>query len=81
LSPEQKEVNRTISTERVAVEHSIGGIKIFQIVSAVFRNSKDGFNDLVMETVCGLFNFIRGCRNTKPSSLDASTPQPLPLFS
>src|SRR5205823_7799839 len=29
LSPEQKEENRKISSERVFVEHSIGGIKIF----------------------------------------------------
>ena len=33
------------------------GIKIFQIVSAVFRNIKKGFDDLVMEVACGLFNF------------------------
>jgi len=62
LSPEQKEQNRQISGQRVFVEHSIGGVKIFHIASAIFRNIKEGFCDLVMETVCGLFNFIRRCR-------------------
>jgi hypothetical protein len=73
LSPGQKEENRKISSERVFVEHSIGGIKVFHIVSTIFRNIKDGFNDLVMETVCGLFNFIRDCRIAE-SSLGASSP-------
>jgi hypothetical protein len=79
-TPEQKEENRQISTQRVSVEHSIGGIKIFHIVSAIFRNIKEGFSDLVMETVTGLFNFIRGCRNAEPSR-DAATPRPASSFS
>lgn len=65
LNPEQKEENRKISSQRVSVEHSIGGVKVFHIVSTIFRNIKKGFDDLVMETVCGLFNFVRGCRNAK----------------
>jgi hypothetical protein len=80
LSPEQKEENRTISTQRVFVEHSIAGIKIFQITSTIFRNIKAGFDDLVMETVCGLFNFIRGCRNAK-LPLDAAASPPAALVS
>lgn len=79
-TPEQKEENRRISTQRVSVEHSIGGIKVFHIVSAIFRNIKEGFSDLVMETVTGLFNFIRGCRNAEPSR-DAATPRPASSFS
>jgi len=79
-TPEQKEENRQISTQRVSVEHSIGGIKIFHIVSVIFRNIKEGFSDLVMETVTGLFNFIRGCRNAEPSR-DAATPRPASSFS
>jgi hypothetical protein len=62
LSPEQKDENREVSRERVLIEHSIGGMKIFQSVSTIFRNIKEGFDDLVIETVCGLFNFIRSCR-------------------
>jgi hypothetical protein len=56
LTPEEKEANRLISRVRVKVEHSIGGVKVFGIVHDVFRNIKEGFVDLVMETVCGLFN-------------------------
>jgi hypothetical protein len=67
LSPQQKEENRKISSERVFVEHSIGGVKVFHIVSTIFRNIKKGFDDLVMETVCGLFNFVRGYRKAKAS--------------
>jgi hypothetical protein len=64
LSTEQKAENRKISQQRVAVEHTLSGVKIFQIVSTVFRNIKDGFDDLVMEVACGLFNFCRTCRST-----------------
>ncbi len=56
LTPEEKESNRRISRERVKVEHSIGGVKVFRIVADVFRNIQAGFVDLVMETACGLFN-------------------------
>jgi hypothetical protein len=62
LTPEQKEANRAVSRERISVEHSLGGVKIFHIASSVFRNIKEGFVDLVMETVCGLFNWGRVCR-------------------
>ena len=56
LTPEETEANRLISRVRVKVEHSIGGIKVFRIVHDIFRNMKEGFVDLVMETACGLFN-------------------------
>jgi hypothetical protein len=62
LTPEQKEANREVSKERICVEHSLGGVKIFHIASGVFRNIKEGFVDLVMETACGLFNWGRTCR-------------------
>ena len=69
LSPEQKDENRKISSERVSVEHSIGGVKVFHVVSTIFRNIKEGFDDLVMETVCGLFNFVRDCRRKAKATL------------
>jgi hypothetical protein len=56
LTPEEKEANREISQVRVKGEHSIGGVKVFRIVPDTFRNIKEGFVDLVMETACGLFN-------------------------
>lgn len=56
LTPEEKAHNAAISSERIGVEHSIGGVKVFQIVHDVFRNLKQGFDNLVMETACGLHN-------------------------
>lgn len=56
LTPEEKAHNATISSERIGVEHSIGGAKVFRIVQHVFRNFKQGFDDIVMETACGLHN-------------------------
>lgn len=56
LTAEQKQQNRAISKERIGVEHSIGGIKVFGIVRDVYRNMREGFDDLVMETACGLHN-------------------------
>lgn len=63
LTAEQKEANRLISRIRVKVEHSIGGIKVFRIVHDTFRNIKEGFVDLVMETACGLFNLRLASRS------------------
>jgi hypothetical protein len=56
LTPEQKEHNQAISKERIRVEHSIGGVKVFGIVHQIFRNMREDFDDLVMETACGLHN-------------------------
>jgi hypothetical protein len=56
LTPEEKEAHRLISRVRVKGEQSLGGVKVFGIVHDVVRNIKEGFVDLVMETVCGLFN-------------------------
>jgi hypothetical protein len=56
LSLEDKIQNTAISRERISVEHSIGGVKVFRIVHHVFRNLKPDFDDLVMETACGLHN-------------------------
>jgi DDE superfamily endonuclease/Helix-turn-helix of DDE superfamily endonuclease len=63
LTADEKESNRLISRIRVQVEHSIGGVKVFRIVSDTFRNIKEGFVDLVMETACGLFNLRLACRS------------------
>ena len=48
LTVEQKEQNRQISKERIRVEHSIGGVKTFGIVRNIFRNMREGFDDMVM---------------------------------
>lgn len=56
LTAEQKERNRLIAKKRIRVEHSIGGVKTFGIVRHIFRNMRAGFDDMVMETACGLHN-------------------------
>jgi len=57
LTMEEKEQNSLISSVRVIVEHVICGVKRCRIVKDVFRNTKDKFDDLVMEIACGLHNF------------------------
>jgi len=56
LTLEEKEQNRLISSERIGVEHSIGGVKVFAIVREIYPNMTIGFEDLIMETACGLHN-------------------------
>jgi len=63
LSHEDKESNRLISSIRVVVEHIISGIKRCRIVKDVFRNTKEGYDDVVMELACGLHNYRTDYRN------------------
>ena len=56
LSSAEKEQNRLISRVRVVIEHVISGIKRCRIVKDVFRNTKEAYDDLVMEIACGLHN-------------------------
>jgi hypothetical protein len=56
LTPEEKAQNASISSVRIRVEHSIGGVKVYRITRDIFRNLKQNFDDLVMETACGLHN-------------------------
>jgi len=72
LSPEEKAQNRAISQERIGVEHSIGKVKIFRIVREIYRNHRPEFEDLVMETACGLCNLLLACRPTKVAHLTAT---------
>ena len=57
LTPDEKIINRAISSLRVEVEHQIGGVKRCQILVQRFRNRMDNFVDEVMETACGLHIF------------------------
>lgn len=56
LTAAEKQENQAIAKERIGVEHSIGGVKVFHIVRDIYRNHKQGFEDLIMETACGLHN-------------------------
>ena len=62
LTNEEKEQNRLIASIRIVVEHIISGIKRCRIVKEVYRNTKLGYADLVMELACGLHNFRSDCR-------------------
>jgi hypothetical protein len=57
LTEIDKQGNRQISSERIEVEHHIGGIKRCNIVVHPLRSRTDHFADDVMETACGLHNF------------------------
>ena len=48
--------NRLIASARIVVEHVIAGVKRCRIVKDVFRNTKQGFSDLVMHIACALHN-------------------------
>jgi hypothetical protein len=56
LSPEDKMRNTLIARLRVRVEHVLAGVKRSRIVKDLFRNTKAGYDDLVMEVACGLHN-------------------------
>lgn len=57
LTEAQKAKNKKKSAVRVLVEHAIGGVKRFGIVSQVFRNKKEGFDDTAMLISSGLWNY------------------------
>ncbi|MCB9420100.1 MAG: hypothetical protein H6667_09860 [Ardenticatenaceae bacterium] len=60
-------LNRIISGFRIEVEHVIAGVKRCRIIKDTFRNTKEGFSDLVMEVACGLHNLRVTCRHPVPS--------------
>lgn len=57
LTQAQKKNNQAIASVRVTVEHVIGGVKRCRILQDVYRNCKEGFDDLVIEVASGLHNF------------------------
>jgi|SRR5215831_11660017 len=64
LTAEQKEQNSLISSIRIVIEHIIAGIKRGRIVKDLFRNTKEKYDDLVMEIACALHNFRVDCRQS-----------------
>ena len=55
LNGGEKNGNRLISRERVKVEHSIGGMKLFKIASQRFRGITQS-SDLIYKVTAGLWN-------------------------
>jgi hypothetical protein len=68
LSPVAKQFNRVIASVRVKVEHVIGAVKRWRMVSDIFRNTKEGLEDLAMEIACGLHNFQEEKRTVAPNN-------------
>ncbi len=57
LTAVQKEENQAFSGERVVVEHAFGGIKRYRAAADIYRNRKENFDDRLMVTAAGLWNF------------------------
>ena len=49
-------LNTLLSSSRIVVEHTLAGVKRCHIVKDIFRNTKAGFSDVVMEITCALHN-------------------------
>lgn len=58
LSQEEKASNRMLSQLRVKVEHAIGRLKRFKILSERFRHPLDSYDD-IFSVIAGLVNFMR----------------------
>ncbi|GAB4023839.1 hypothetical protein GCM10028808_75110 [Spirosoma migulaei] len=57
LTDEDKTANRQKSSERIYVEHSIGGMKRYRILSDRLRIHDCGMYNKVVEVCAGLWNF------------------------
>jgi hypothetical protein len=60
LTPRQKKENRSIGRARIAVEHLIGDLKAFHILSDRFRNRIDRMANHAIVLVAGLCNLKNG---------------------
>jgi len=58
--PNQKQENKELGKKRVFVEHTIGGMKAFHILSTRFRNRSHNLLDEVAFLVAGLWNLKMG---------------------
>ena len=56
LTKKEKRMNLKLSKIRVAIEHVIGKIKVFRIISERYRNRRK-YHDLRMKLICGIYNF------------------------
>ena len=56
LTPEARAGNRYISSQRIVVEHAIGGMKRYGAMSQVLRNKIGRFDDRVAVVSAGLWN-------------------------
>lgn len=57
LSSHYKRKNKKLSRQRVVCEHAHAGMKRYSAVSAIYRNRVPDFDDHLMVTAAGLWNF------------------------
>ena len=57
LSIEQKQVNQALARERIAVEHAIGGMKRYRILSDRLRVHDIALYNTIVGVCAGLWNF------------------------
>ena len=63
LSEEQRTSNRCISSQRIVVEHAIGGMKRYGVMSQPLRNKIGSFDDRAALVSAGLWNHHLACSN------------------
>jgi hypothetical protein len=56
LTPKEKKENRAVSRVRIGIEHLIGGLKNFQILTNKFRNRVANIADQIILVIGGLCN-------------------------
>jgi hypothetical protein len=57
LSPEQKQENKLQASERIRVEHAIGGMKRYRILSDRLRVQDVKLYNVILGVCAGLWNF------------------------
>jgi hypothetical protein len=67
LSVEDQHLNALLSSARIVVEHTLSGVKRCHLVKDVFRNTKVGFTDTVIEVACALHNLRVHFRHPVPT--------------
>lgn len=57
LTAEQKQENRSLASERITVEHAIGGMKRYRILSERLRVQDVQLYNVILGACAGLWNF------------------------
>ena len=57
LTPLHKQANKDLSSRRVICENAFAGVKRYSSVAAIYRNRVTNFDDHLMVTAYGLWNF------------------------
>jgi hypothetical protein len=61
LSSEEKEENKILASKRIPVEHALGGLKRYRILSDRLRSHDLDFYNDVLGVCAGLWNFYLTC--------------------